>query len=88
MLRLYYHLKQLIEKTVHLFDLSFVYFVIFQCISKFHCLFLIYHHERFLHITIKLSIPNVHLMYFSSVHILVTEQYVFYKYSHQYTNSY
>ena len=50
MLRLYYHLKQLIKKTVHLFDLSFVYFVIFQCVSKFHCLFLIYHYERFLHI--------------------------------------
>ena len=70
MLYLYYHLKQVIEKSLHLFDLSFVYFVLFQCVPKFYSLFLIYHHELFLHLQIILSILNVHLMYFSSVHIL------------------
>lgn len=73
MLYLYYHLKQVIEKSLHLFDLSFVYFVLFQCVPKVHNLFLIHHHELFLHISIIMSIPNVHLMYFSSVHVLVAE---------------
>ena len=41
MLYLHYHLKQLIEKSVHLFDLSFMYFLLFHCASKFHTLFLI-----------------------------------------------
>ena len=47
MLYLYYHLKQLIEKSIHLFELSFMYFVLFQYVSKFHSLFLIYYHELF-----------------------------------------
>ena len=43
MLYLYYHLKQLIEKSVHLFSISSFIF----SVTKTHGLFLIYHHELF-----------------------------------------